>query len=252
MSKLAGMVAVVTGAGRGIGEAIARSLDEEGASVVVSDVTGEQDHIAAQLRNGGLGLHADVSRDSDVKALIERTVAEFGRIDVLCNNAGIDGEMKPLIETSLEDFEQVIAVNLRGVFLGLRHAIPAMIDTGGGSIINIASIAGLVAFPGSTSYTASKAGVIGLTRVAAAEYGAANVRVNSICPGVIETPMLRELEHLAPDVHQQIVSHGESMSAVKRLGRTDEIAALAVLLASRDSSFLTGAAIPVDGGYSAM
>jgi len=250
MAKLEGKVAVVTGAGRGIGEAIARSLDAEGADVVVADVTGEENMVAADLRSG-LGLHADVSQEADIEALISRTVQEFGRLDILCNNAGIDGELGPLSETSTATFDRVVAVNLRGVFLGMRYGIPAMLQTGGGSIITIASIAGQVAFSGTAAYSASKAGVIGLTRVAAAEYGALGIRANAVCPGVIDTPMLQELERADPAMHAQIVAHGQSMSTVNRLGRPEEIAAMAVFLASPESAFLTGAAIPVDGGYTA-
>lgn len=249
MPRLTGMVAVVTGAGRGIGETIARSFDAEGARVVVSDITGQQDRVAADLRQDSLAIEADVGKDGDIEALIRRTVEEFGRLDILCNNAGIDGELKPLAQTPVENFDRVVTVNLRGVFLGMRYAIPAMLDNGGGSIINIASVAGLVALSGTSAYAASKAGVMGLTRVAAAEYGPAGIRVNAICPGVIKTPMLEELERAAPEVHAQIVSHAESMTAAKRLGRPDEIATLATYLASPESSFLTGAAIPVDGGY---
>jgi NAD(P)-dependent dehydrogenase (short-subunit alcohol dehydrogenase family) len=145
----------------------------------------------------------------------------------------------------------VQAVNLRGVFLGMRYGIPAMLAGGGGSVINVASIAGLVAFAGSTAYAASKAGVLAMTRVAAAEYGPTGVRVNGICPGVIETPMLTGLASAAPAVHAQIVAHAESMAAMKRLGCTG-VAALAVFLASPESSFITGATIPVDGGYTAL
>lgn len=249
MERLTGRVAIVTGAGRGIGETIAKAFDAEGAHVVAADLTGEQNRVATDLSLRSVARHADMSVVGDVEALIASTVSEFGRLDVLCNNAGIDGDMGPLVEMSLENFERVLAVNLRGVFLGMRYAIPAMLATGGGSIINVASVAALVAFPGSTAYAASKAGVLGMTRVAAAEYGSAGVRVNAICPGIIETPMLSDLGTAAPEVYAQIVSHGESVAPMKRLGRSDEIASLAVYLAGAESSFLTGAAIPVDGGY---
>jgi NAD(P)-dependent dehydrogenase (short-subunit alcohol dehydrogenase family) len=246
---LKGKVAIVTGAGGGIGEGIARALNVVGANVVVSDITGGQNRVAESLGAGSLGVATDVRSGEDIAALVEHTMQHFGRLDVLCNNAGIDGQLGPVTEVTTETFDDVLAVNLRGVFLGMRYGIPAMLKTGGGSIINIASVAGIVAFPGTSAYTASKAGVLGLTRVAAAEYGQVGIRVNAICPGVIDTPMLAGLQQAAPGLHAQIVGRGESMSVLNRLGTIDEIANLAVFLASDDSSFITGQAICADGGY---
>lgn len=248
MTGLDAKVAIVTGAARGIGAAIARALDARGATVVVADVSGDENALAAELTNG-LGMHCDVAIEEDVEAMIAQTVERFGRLDVLCNNAGIDGELGPLSETSTANFDRVVDVNMRGVFFGMRQAIPAMITGGGGSIVNIASIAGVVAFAGTSAYAASKAGVIGLTRVAALEYGAAGVRVNAILPGVIATQMLVDLRHTDPATYQIIVDDGESMAAQKRLGRPEEIGSVAAFLASDEASFVTGAAIPVDGGY---
>lgn len=248
MTGLDAKVAIVTGAARGIGAAIARALDARGATVVVADVSGDENALAAELTNG-LGMHCDVAIEEDVEAMIAQTVERFGRLDVLCNNAGIDGELGPLSETSTANFDRVVDVNMRGVFFGMRQAIPAMITGGGGSIVNIASIAGVVAFAGTSAYAASKAGVIGLTRVAALEYGAAGVRVNAILPGVIATQMLVDLRHADPATYQIIVDDGESMAAQKRLGRPEEIGSVAAFLASDEASFVTGAAIPVDGGY---
>lgn len=248
MTGLDAKVAIVTGAARGIGAAIARALDARGATVVVADVSGDENALAVQLTNG-LGMHCDVAIEEDVEAMIAQTVERFGRLDVLCNNAGIDGELGPLSETSTANFDRVVDVNMRGVFFGMRQAIPAMITGGGGSIVNIASIAAVVAFAGTSAYAASKAGVIGLTRVAALEYGAAGVRVNAILPGVIATQMLVDLRHTDPATYQIIVDDGESMAAQKRLGRPEEIGSVAAFLASDEASFVTGAAIPVDGGY---
>lgn len=248
MTGLDAKVAIVTGAARGIGAAIARALDARGATVVVADVSGDENALAAELTNG-LGMHCDVAIEEDVEAMIAQTVERFGRLDVLCNNAGIDGELGPLSETSTANFDRVVDVNMRGVFFGMRQAIPAMITGGGGSIVNIASIAAVVAFAGTSAYAASKAGVIGLTRVAALEYGAAGVRVNAILPGVIATQMLVDLRHTDPATYQIIVDDGESMAAQKRLGRPEEIGSVAAFLASDEASFVTGAAIPVDGGY---
>lgn len=248
MAELDGRVAIVTGAARGIGVAIARAFDDCGASVVICDVAGNPEQVASKLRNS-VGVVCDVSREPDVDALIERTLDEFGRLDIVVNNAGIDGVFTSLAESAPETFDRVIAVNLRGAYLVMRKSIPALISSGGGSVINIASVAAVVAFAGASAYTASKAGVVGLTRVAAHEYGSSGIRVNAILPGVIETPMLADLKETAPDVYQQITTQAAAMTSQARLGHPDEIASVAIFLAGDGASYLTGAAIPVDGGY---
>jgi NAD(P)-dependent dehydrogenase (short-subunit alcohol dehydrogenase family) len=173
----------------------------------------------------------------------------LGRLDIVVNNAGIDGAFNPLAESAPDTFDQVIAVNLRGVYLVMRKSIPALISSGGGSVINIASVAAVVAFAGTSAYTASKAGVVGLTRLAAHEYGSSGVRVNAILPGVIETPMLADLKETAPEMYEQVRAQAVAMTSQARLGQPDEIASVAAFLAGDGASFLTGAAIPVDGGY---
>jgi NAD(P)-dependent dehydrogenase (short-subunit alcohol dehydrogenase family) len=248
MAELDGRVAIVTGGARGIGAAIARAFDDRGASVVICDVAGNPEQVASGLRDS-VGVVCDVSSEDDVDALIKRTLGEFGRLDIVVNNAGIDGAFNPLAESSPETFDQVIAVNLRGVYLVMRKSIPALISSGGGSVINIASVAAVVAFAGTSAYTASKAGVVGLTRVAAHEYGSSGVRVNAILPGVIETPMLADLKETAPEIYQQVRAQAVAMTSQARLGHPDEIASVAAFLAGDGASFLTGAAIPVDGGY---
>jgi NAD(P)-dependent dehydrogenase (short-subunit alcohol dehydrogenase family) len=248
MAELDGRVAIVTGAARGIGAAIARAFDDRGASVAICDVAGDPEQVASGLRNG-IGVVCDVSSEDDVDALIKRTLGEFGRLDIVVNNAGIDGAFNPLAESAPDTFDQVIAVNLRGVYLVMRKSIPALISSGGGSVINIASVAAVVAFAGASAYTASKAGVVGLTRVAAHEYGSSGVRVNAILPGVIETPMLAELKETAPEIYQQVKAQAVAMTSQARLGHPDEIASVAAFLAGDGASYLTGTAIPVDGGY---
>jgi NAD(P)-dependent dehydrogenase (short-subunit alcohol dehydrogenase family) len=248
MAELDGKVAIVTGAARGIGAAIARAFDDRGASVAICDVAGNPEQVASGLRNS-IGVVCDVSSEDDVDALIKRTLSEFGRLDIVVNNAGIDGVLNPLAESAPETFDQVIAVNLRGVYLVMRKSIPALISSGGGSVINIASVAAVVAFAGTSAYTASKAGVVGLTRVAAHEYGSSGVRVNAILPGVIETPMLAALKERAPEIYQQVKAQAVAMTSQARLGHPDEIASVAAFLAGDGASYLTGAAIPVDGGY---
>ena len=252
IGRVAGKVAIVTGGGSGIGAAMAQALHAEGALVAIADISGQEKEVAAALGEGAIAVSTDVTDDAAVAALIQRTVAEFGRLDTLCNNAGIDGTLSSLVDFTLEDFDRVYAVNTRAVFSGTRHALPIMIEQGSGSIINTASVAGLIAFPGLSAYCASKAAVIGLTRSTAVEYGRSGVRCNAICPGVVKTTMLTELEHSHPDVLKALLDTTETTTPLGRLGMPLEIAAAAVFLASDESAFLTGAAIPVDGGLTAV
>jgi NAD(P)-dependent dehydrogenase (short-subunit alcohol dehydrogenase family) len=246
--RLEGTVAVVTGAGSGIGRTIAEAFHRHGARVVVADISGDEKRTAEALGDGAVAVRADVTVDGDVRDLIHTAVAAFGTVDILCNNAGIDGDLGPLGDCSEVNFDRVLAVNLKGVFLGMRHAIPVMVAGGGGSIINIASAAGLVGVPGMGAYCASKAGVIGLTRSAAVEYAPAGVRINAICPGPVDTPLIRAMAQ----THPEAVTAAEGVIPMGRLGRPEEIAAAAVFLASRDASYLTGVALPTDGGYTTV
>lgn len=184
-------------------------------------------------------------RKSDVEAMVHFALSEYGRLDVLFNNAGIEGEQAPTADATIDNWERVIAINLKGVFLGMKHGIQAMLRTGGGSIINNASVAGLVGFPGIPAYCASKGGVIQLTRTAALEYASQGVRVNCLCPGVIDTPMVEHFTHDNPEALAGL----KQMEPVGRLGRPQEVAELALFLASDRSSFITGAVVPVDGGF---
>lgn len=250
--RLVNKVAIVTGGGSGIGAAMAQALHAEGAKVALADISGKENDVAAALGDGAIAVSTDVADDGAVADLIARTVAEFGRLDVLCNNAGIDGSLNSLADYTLEDFDRVYAVNARAVFSGTRHALPIMTAQGGGSIINTASVAGLIAFPGLSAYCASKAAVIGLTRSTAVEYGRSGVRCNAICPGVVKTTMLTELEDHHPEVLKALLDTTEATTPLGRLGLPMEIASAAVFLASDESTFLTGAVIPIDGGYTAV
>jgi NAD(P)-dependent dehydrogenase (short-subunit alcohol dehydrogenase family) len=239
--RLGGKVAIVTGAGSGIGRAIATALHAEGASVALADITGNEKAVADELGDRTLAVRADVTSGAGVAALVAAAREAFGGLHVIVNNAGIDGDMGPLADSSEENFDRVIAVNLKGVFLGMKHALPLMVAGGGGSVVNIASAAGLVGFPMISAYCASKGGVVQLTKAAALEYAAAGIRVNAICPGLIDTPLLAAIDPAMTEV-------ARAMTPLGRLGRPEEIANLAVFLASDESSYITGAALPIDGG----
>ena len=246
MSLLDGRVGLVTGAASGIGRACAVRLAAEGGAVVVSDLessrAGGEETVAAIEAAGGSAefLACDVSREADCEALAARVAERHGRLDFAVNNAGI-GVHGLLADTATEDFDRVIAVNLRGTFLGMEHQIRRMLEGGGGSIVNMASNAGLHAVRLLGAYTASKHGVVGLTKSAAVEYANDGIRVNAVCPGAIETPLAwgiseeRRQEILAPQ-------------AMKRFGTPEEVAAAVAWLCSDESSFVTGVALPVDAG----
>lgn len=245
MARLDKKVAIVTGAGSGIGRATAVRFAAEGATVVVADVTGAEQETASSIGEGAIAVHTDVSNAADVKAMVETARERFGRLDIIFNNAGIEGLQGPTAECTEENFDRVIAVNLRGVFLGMKYAIPLMLEGGGGSIINTASVAGLVGFPGIPAYCASKGGVIQLTKTAALEYATSGIRVNAICPGIIHTPMVDRLIGDRPRMEAAL----NASEPVGRMGSPEEIASAAVYLASDESTFVTGTTVTVDGGY---
>ena len=240
--RLAGKVAVVTRAGSGMGRAIVRQFCAQGANVIAADVSGRQNELPAELGAVCHATHADVSKSADVQAMLNLAVERFGRLDVLCNNAGIQGQLAPTAEQDDDAFDEVIAVNLRGVFLGMKYAIPLMLKTGGGSIVNTSSMASLVAFTGMPGYCASKGGVSMLTKLTAAEYASQGIRVNAILPGAIDTGMTQALP-------KEYLEGAVAATLMGRIGTPDEIAYLAVFLASDESSFITGTLTPVDGGY---
>jgi NAD(P)-dependent dehydrogenase (short-subunit alcohol dehydrogenase family) len=253
MSKLEGKVAIVTGASSGIGQATTRLFAAEAASVVLADRDETGGHrLEKELADAGANakfLKADVSRPEDVQAMVRAAVDSYGRLDIIFNNAGIEGEMnKPTADCTLENWRRVIDINLTGVFLGMKYAIPEMLKVGGGSIVNNASVAGLVGFAGIPAYCAAKGGVVQLSKCAAVEYAEQGIRVNAICPGVIWTPMVER----ATGGTQEAQEAFKSLEPVGRFGTPEEVANVALFLASEDSAFCTGAPFVVDGGFVAQ
>jgi NAD(P)-dependent dehydrogenase (short-subunit alcohol dehydrogenase family) len=241
-------VALVTGAASGIGREVAQLYSANGARVVVSDISveGGEETVSLIKESGGeaIFVKADVSKPSECEAMVEQALSHFGQLDIACNNAGITGEQNAVADYSLENWQQTIAINLSGVFYCMKYEIPAMLKAGGGSIVNVASILGLVAFAGAPAYVASKHGVIGLTASAAVEYGKQNIRVNAVSPGFIRTPMIADMES-----DQETHAHLVSLHPIGRLGEPEEVAELIIWLSSDKASFITGAAYPADGGY---
>jgi NAD(P)-dependent dehydrogenase (short-subunit alcohol dehydrogenase family) len=244
MGKLEGKVAVLTGAGSGMGRASALLFAEAGAKVVCADVSGQEEATAKEIGPNAIAVHADVSRPEDVQNMISAAVTTFGRLDVLFNNAGLSGPHALLENTDDDVLERLYSVNLRGVLLGMKYAIPALRASGGGSIISTASAMGLVGRGEQAAYGATKGGVVALTKNAAVDHGHENIRVNCICPGMIYTGMAG-----APADNMDAVPDRQIPVPMRRYGSPREIATAALFLACDDSSYITGVALPVDGGY---
>ncbi len=248
MGMFTGKVAIVTGASSGIGRAAALRYAQEGASVIVSDVAkeGGEETVAMIQRAGGEAafVKADVSDAGDCESLVKKTVDKYGRLDFACNNAGIGGEVNSVADYSVKGWQKVIEVNLSGVFYCMKYEIPQMLAAGGGAIVNMASVLGSAGFAGSPAYVAAKHGVVGLTQNAALEYSSRGIRVNSIGPAFIRTPMIEALEE-DPNAYNMLVS----LHPIGRLGKPEEVAELVVWLSSEAASFVTGSYYPVDGGY---
>jgi NAD(P)-dependent dehydrogenase (short-subunit alcohol dehydrogenase family) len=250
MGTLSGKIALVTGAGSGIGRAVAVAYSREGAKVMVSDLdeTGGNETVELITSHGGIAkfIQADVALPEDNRILVEESVKAYGALDIACNNAGIGGPIAPTGEYPIEGWNKVISINLSGVFYGMHYQIPALLNNGGGVIVNMASSLGAVGTANSPAYVAAKHGVVGLTKAAALEYAQQNIRVNSVGPGYIMTPLLTN------NLSDEVLKYVETLHPVKRLGKSEEVAELVLFLSSDLSSFITGSYYPVDGGYLAQ
>jgi len=254
-NEMNGRVALITGGSQGIGRATAIGFARRGAKVAVGDVDedGAKETVRKITESGGdaVFVRTDVSDEGSVRELVRQTVDRFGRLDFAVNNAGIEGDLAPTHEYERKSWDQVIGINLTGVWLCMKYEIPEMLKAGGGSIVNIASILGHVSFATTPAYSASKHGVVGLTKAAALDYAQKGIRVNAVCPGFIETPMVMERGLKAgsnADAKKQL----EEAHPVGRLGQPDEIASAILWLCSDGASFTTGQSVIVDGGYVAQ
>ncbi|GAA0399682.1 SDR family NAD(P)-dependent oxidoreductase [Paenibacillus motobuensis] len=249
MGRLANKVAIITGSAGGQGKAEAILFAKEGAKVVVTDVQEDKVNqvVAIIKENGGeaIGFYHNVASEDNWIQVVGDTVKAFGKVDILVNNAGVTSDTS-FIETSLEKWNKVIDINLTGTFLGMKHVIPVMLENGGGSIINISSIAGLTGGSGASAYTASKGAIRLLTKGAAVDYAKNNIRVNSVHPGYIETPMTEAFFAIEP-----MLEWFKAATPLPYLGKPEDIADGVLYLASDESKFVTGIELPIDGGYSA-
>lgn len=243
-------VALVTGAATGIGRDTAIAFARKGAKIVISDINdGKLKETEKQIKKDGgevLSVKADISQEGDVRNMINEALKKFGSLDIACNNAGISGGSATTGKYSIEDWDQVLNINLKGQFICMKYEIEAMLENGGGSIVNVSSILGLVGFVEAPAYVASKHGLLGLTKTAAIEYASQGIRVNAVCPGFIDTPML-ETAGITTD--EETKQHIISLHPAGRLGKPREVADAIVWLASDEASFVTGHPLLVDGGY---
>ena len=240
-------VALVTGASFGIGRATALAFAKKGAKVVLADWVENPETMDLIKKEGGeaIFIKCDVSKTKDVKALFQYTIDTYGRLDFAYNNAGIEGDSAPVHECSEENWDKTIGINLKGIWLCMKYEIPEMLKHGKGVIVNCSSVAGLVGFSGLPAYVASKHGVIGLTKTAALECAKLGIRVNAVCPGVIQTPMIDRLTGKKKESIEQFTA----LEPMARFGLAEEIANAVIWLCSEEASFVTGVAMPVDGGF---
>jgi NAD(P)-dependent dehydrogenase (short-subunit alcohol dehydrogenase family) len=241
-------VAFVTGAANGIGRAAALAFAREGANVVVADISDEANQETARMVEGlggrALAVRCDVTRAEDVKAALDEAVKAFGRLDFAFNNAGVEQPVTATADLTEEEWDRVVAINLRSVFLCMKYEVPLMLKHGGGAIVNTSSGAGVKGFAGQAAYAAAKHGVVGLTKSAALDYAKSNIRVNAVCPGIIATPMMERFTEGTPEGRQRVIAQ----EPVGRMGTPEEIAEAVVWLCSDATAFVVGHALVIDGG----
>jgi NAD(P)-dependent dehydrogenase (short-subunit alcohol dehydrogenase family) len=246
--RFAGKVAFVTGAANGIGRAAALAFARAAANVVVADVSehGNQEtaRLIEELGSRALPIRCDVSRAEDVKAALDRTIETFGRLDFAFNNAGVEQPLTATADITEQEWDRIANINLRGVFLCMKHEIPLMLKQGRGVIVNTSSGAGVKGFGGQAAYCAAKHGVVGLTKAAALDYAKSNIRVNAVCPGIIETPMMDRFSGGTPEGRQRVIAQ----EPVGRMGTPEEVGAAVVWLCSDAAAFVVGHAMVIDGG----
>src|SRR6266516_1786466 len=246
--RFTGKVAFVTGAGSGIGRATALAFARAGASVVVADIAEQGNQETARLieQQGcrALAVRCNVTQTDDVKSALNKTIEAFGRLDFAFNNAGIEQPVMATGEITEQEWDRIVAVNLRGVFLCLKHEIPLMLKQGGGAIVNTSSGAGVKGFKGQAAYAATKFGIVGLTKSAALDYAPANIRINAVCPGIIATPMMQRFTGGTTEGEQRVIAQ----EPIGRMGQPEEIAASVVWLCSDAAAFVVGHAMVIDGG----
>ena len=250
-------VVLITGGGSGIGKATAIRFGAEGAKVIIGNRNEQagQEVVKKITDAGGIASFkkTDVTKAEDVKALVDHTVSLYGRLDAAFNNAGTEGTPSPLAEDTEENFHHIFDANVKGVWLSMKYEIETMLSHGGGSIVNVSSIAGLIGFPQLGMYTASKHAVLGLTKAAAIEYGSQGIRINAVSPAAIETDMLNRFAGGgSPEEKQQTLDGMKAMHPIGRLGKPEEIAGAVIWLCSDDASFMLGQSVTVDGGFTAI